>query len=160
MKKLLLIPILALLFFGCCNDDCIGQIPPIPAYVDGACEAVMPNILPLIVVSDNCELSSVVQVPLAGTTINPPLTGEVIATDASGNITRVSFQVTKVDTIAPIITWVGPVADLPDFDTASEHYTKFIAFIKYDVDRIFYIPEFKPYPIDTTVVWYNSIAIR
>lgn len=160
MKKFLFF-LMVILFVGCCNNDCIGQIPPIPAYVDDACKADMPNVLPLIAVSDNCELSSVVQIPLAGVEITPPLIGKVIATDASGNMTTVEFQVVKMDTISPIITWVGPVALVEDFEEASKHYTHFIAFLNYDIQntghKIQDIPEFDLWEGDT---WYNTIVIQ
>ena len=158
MKKLLLLPVLAVLIFSCCNDDCVAQIPPIPAYVDSACVAIMPNVIPKLIISDNCELSSIIQMPLAGTVIAPPLVGTVSASDASGNITTVSFQVVKMDTIAPVITWDenAPIGLKEGFDEAAEHYTKWLAWANYEQDRIFHIPEFRP---DGDKVWYNTIVL-
>lgn len=164
MKKITFTLLIAIIVASCCDEECIAQIPPQPAYVDSLCTAAMPNVIPNLIITDNCELSSVVQIPLAGTIISPPLVGEVIATDASGNVTRVSFQVVKMDTISPVITWDehAPIALKEGFDEASDHYTKFIAWIKYDTNRLFYLPEYRVYLPDSsaTKVWYNSIALH
>lgn len=174
MKKTLIF-LFTLFLIGCkCT---IAQIPPIPAYVDEACNAKMPDVLSQIIVADNCELSSVAQIPLAGTDITPPITGQVIATDVSGNITTASFQVYALDTISPSITWQGPsVASLHEgFDEAERNYSRFISWVK--KDTMFYIKEFKPDRDDEgnitwyreieiplfdgdTLAWYNTVAVR
>lgn len=179
MKKFLIFAVLVMLIASCCNNDCIGQIPPIPAYVDASCNAKMPDVLSMITVSDNCELSSVTQLPIVGSDITPPLIGTVVATDASGNISRVDFQVYALDTISPSIIWVGPsVASLQEgFDEAERAYSKFLTWVK--KDTMFYIKPFEAY-IDPTdgeimawyapinyslfdgseVAWYNTVTFR
>lgn len=162
MKKLLLFFSIVVLFISCCNNDCIGQPPPpIPVYVDSNCVAIMPNVIPFFDVDDNCDLSSVLQTPLAGTEITPPLTGTIQAADGSGNITTVEFQVIKVDTISPTIKWVGDIALKPDdFDEAAEHYTKWLAIITRDINYIRSTSPFEGYPtVDGSEVWYNCIVI-
>ena len=179
MRKLLILFSMALLLSACCNDKCIGQIPPIPAIVDDGCKAKMPDVLSQITVSDNCELTSVAQIPVIGADIIPPLIGAIIASDASGNITRVEFQVYALDTISPTIIWVGPsVAELQEgSDEAERAYSKFLTWVK--KDTMFYIQPFEAYidptdgeimtwyaPVDiplfdgTELTWFNTVTFR
>lgn len=100
MKKLLVLFVGAFLV-GC---SCLGQIPPITTYVDNNCQAYIPDLLPMIIISDNCEIVTVYQNPEAGAMIGVGITEvQVTAVDASGNETSVFTEVTALDTIAPVI---------------------------------------------------------
>ncbi len=125
MKKLITALFIVCLI-GCNVEDCISQIPPQPAYVDELCEAKMPDIISKVNVNDNCEIVSVTQNPSVGSTITPPITGTITATDGDGNITQETFEVYKLDTIHPKIEWVGEIA-YNDFPEYSDYFGKFVA---------------------------------
>ncbi len=73
--------------------------------VDDQCEATLPDYTGLAVVSDNCDASpSVIQEPVAGTTISGTTTVELKVMDASGNFNSVSFEVVLEDNTLPEIT--------------------------------------------------------
>jgi gliding motility-associated-like protein len=89
--------------------------------VDG--EYTVPDFLPELTVSDNCEVNSIRQYPEAGavlTEFDTPHTIRFVATDISGNETEVVFTITLIDnSIKEIlmpeimsVPWNTPVADL------------------------------------------------
>jgi len=103
MKKLLIL--FAILLTGC--KCMLGQIPPQYLYAGADCQVVVPSYVDKLIVSDNCELASVLQTPEAGyilDNINRSVTVTLRATDVSGNFREVSFGVFLVDTIKPVIT--------------------------------------------------------
>lgn len=157
MKKHIVLLLMAVLLFGC---NCISQIPPQYAYMDSTCVGEMPNVLDKITSTDNCSFVTVVQVPSAGSPISEgTLEGLVRATDASGNITTVTFPVTVVDTISPKIYYNDTL--IVSFDQASAMYKTFVAWIQQDIDRLNGFEEFRKLQVDgdSVQVWYNSIAI-
>jgi uncharacterized protein YceK len=101
---------LALILLSGCG--CIlSQIPPQKIYAGASCTATLPNYLTKITASDNCEIVSFTQVPAAGyllTPTNKVTTVVVKATDASGNFKQVSFTVTLLDTIKPLLDTIAP----------------------------------------------------
>ena len=102
MKKIIGFLIVAAL--AACT--CLSQIPDQLVYVDQNCEAVMPDYTSEVIVIDNCDNASVIQVPVAGVVLTSamPTTQVVItANDISGNSASISFNVILVDTIAPTI---------------------------------------------------------
>jgi len=106
MKRLLGFLIVAAL--AACT--CLSQIPDQLVYVDQNCEAIVPDYTPDVVVVDNCDNATIIQVPTPGTTLTSaqPTTQVVItANDISGNSASISFNVVLVDTIAPTIQ-AGP----------------------------------------------------
>lgn len=108
MKKLTFLFAVMLLASSC---SCLmSQIPPQMIYAGEGCAAPIPNYIPLVAVSDNCEIKSVTQTPSAGFILNSVMqttTVKIRATDVFNNFTEVSFQVTLVDTVKPVITFNG-----------------------------------------------------
>ena len=110
MKKLLFF---SLIFFSGCT--CLmSHVPPQYLQIEDSCAAVLPNYLPLVKISDNCTLASVLQTPAEGFILNStlPLTVTIKATDTSGNFREVQFTVTLIDTIKPTIEYVGPLVQV------------------------------------------------
>jgi ELWxxDGT repeat protein len=72
-------------------------------FVDSNCQFILPDYMPLLTVTDNCGVDTVIQSPTAGTVFNKGavITVNIIATDINGNNSTCSF----------IITVEGPVAD-------------------------------------------------
>ena len=96
---------LALILLSGCSC-LLSQIPPQKIYVGSSCTATLPNYLTKITATDNCEIASFTQVPAAGyllTPTNKVTTVVVKATDASGNFKQVTFTVTLLDTIKPLL---------------------------------------------------------
>jgi hypothetical protein len=103
MKKLLL---LSMVLFSSCTC-LLSQIPPQYVYVGENCEAVLPNYLSRVTATDNCVLSSLDQIPSAGTVLTSAMmVNKVVikATDNTGNSSTVSFDVILIDTIPPVLT--------------------------------------------------------
>ena len=108
MKKLFFFAIVMLMASSC--TCLIAQIPPQYVYVTTSCEATLPDYLPMVTVSDNCQIKSVTQNPLPGFTLNatnPQVTVTIRATDVFDNFTEISFSVKAVDTVPPIIIPTG-----------------------------------------------------
>ena len=106
MKKVILF-LFATLLIGC---TCIGQIPTQMVYINQDCEALLPDYVPMVEVSDNCTATFITQDPLPGTIlIGGNMSVEVIITaiDESGNESEISFDVVALDTISPLITPTG-----------------------------------------------------
>jgi len=70
------------------------------------CSATLPNYTSLAVVSDNCGIKSVTQLPAQGTNISGvgSMTVTITATDDNGNPSSCTFMVNKVDNTPPTIT--------------------------------------------------------
>jgi uncharacterized protein YceK len=104
MKKLIFL--LSIVLSGC-STCMLAQIPPQKIYTGSSCSAPIPNYLLKITASDNCEITSITQTPVAGTMLtasNKVATVVIKATDASGNSKQISFTVTLIDTIKPVFT--------------------------------------------------------
>ena len=70
------------------------------------CSVPLPDYRLKISATDNCELASLVQLPAPGLILSNKLRNvnvTVKATDNSGNATMVSFPVSLIDTIAPVM---------------------------------------------------------
>ena len=88
MKKILFILSLITLM-----SNSFSQVFPITLYVDENCEAVVPDYTDDVTVVDNCPAGTVVtQVPVAGTLISLSQPCSVIATDAAGNASSLTFN--------------------------------------------------------------------
>ena len=107
MKKLLIL-LVAVAFTSC---KCVlSQIPPQVIYADADCQAQLPNYLEQVVASDNCELFAVTQTPEPGYVLdaqNQIVNVTIRAEDVFHNSTEVTFSVTLLDTIPPILEWLG-----------------------------------------------------
>lgn len=102
MKKLLFLLVVVLLSSCTCM---ISQIPPQYIYVDESCGAALPDYLPMIIVTDNCQVDTVWQSPTRGSWLTVPTTTVLIrAIDNFNNHTDIMFTVTLIDTIPPTIT--------------------------------------------------------
>jgi hypothetical protein len=112
MKKFIGFIMVLLLASSC--TCLIAQIPPQYIEVVANCEAVLPDYTEgwntdtakYVKISDNCQIKSVTQDPVAGTLLNatnPQVTVTITATDVFDNFTQVTFIVKAVDKIAPVI---------------------------------------------------------
>lgn len=106
MRKLFFLFVMAAVIS--CNCLKPQRVSPQTIYaVDSACEAALPNYLPLFSVRDNCPGTIITQDPIAGTMLDasrPYVTVDIIAADISDNRDTVQFQVWFADTIKPTIT--------------------------------------------------------
>jgi len=117
MKKLFILFVVMLLASSC--NCLLSQIPPQYVFVGTDCEALLPNYIPQVTVSDNCGVASVVQTPVPGTILNatnPMVTVTIRATDTFGNFSEVSFTVTAKDLEPPLI--------IPSGDLLTDNWTK------------------------------------
>lgn len=106
MKKLLILSLTLILLSSC--TCLLSQIPPQHIYAGDGCEATLPNYLPLVKASDNCQVASVTQTPQAGYLLNATrqvVTVTIRATDVFNNYSESSFTVTLLDTVKPTITF-------------------------------------------------------
>lgn len=113
MKKILLIFGVLMLFMTMTFAQGVpDQIIP----GDYKCEGVIPNFIDSVLVTDNCEIASVLQLPAPGTILtssNQTQQVIIVAEDTFGNTASLYFNVVLTDTIPPTITWVGePIAML------------------------------------------------
>ena len=80
------------------------------------CEGIIPNFVDSVIVTDNCEIASVVQLPAPGTLLtssNQVQQVIIVAEDTFGNTASLYFNVVLTDDIPPTITWNGtPIAML------------------------------------------------
>ena len=123
MKKLTFLFAVMLLASSC---TCLmSQIPPQMIYAGEGCAAPLPNYVTLVAVSDNCQIKSVTQTPSAGFMLNSDTqttTVKIRATDAFDNWTEVSFQVTLIDTVKPVITWEGEAIAAANWEIINSIY--------------------------------------
>jgi hypothetical protein len=105
MKKVsFIVSVTALLLSGC--GCLIAQIPPQTIYVDESCQVELPNYLDNVTVTDNCSLDTIYQYPETGYILNADNQSVMVtitAIDDFGNQTDMSFEVTAVDTVGPVI---------------------------------------------------------
>ena len=75
---------------------------------NASCEATLPDYSGLLTSSDNCDASlTIVQSPLAGTTVSGTNTVTFTVTDDSGNSSQCSFDVNVIDVTDPSISCPG-----------------------------------------------------
>lgn len=105
MKKLIGFLIVA----GLVACNCIGQVVKTQTiYATSTCQAPLPNYTTIVTVSDNCNIKSFTQVPVAGTMLtaaNPAVTVTLRVEDNAGNIRTKAFQVVLLDTIKPVFNF-------------------------------------------------------
>lgn len=112
----------ALLILSSCS--CLmSQVPPQYLYVGADCGAALPDYLPMIRVTDNCQVVSVEQTPSRGTWLTTPTTTVLIrATDNFNNFTDMMFTVTLLDTVPPQITIADSSLITSAFDKMNTMY--------------------------------------
>lgn len=128
MKRLLGFLLLVTLI-GC---TCLAQVPTQTVYADETCEAALPDYTLLVSVSDNCDVLSYTQTPVAGTllTITNPLVNVLLeVTDVGGNVSQTTFDVVLLDTIPPVFNFPAEMLAL-DFKQAGSIYRVFEAFVQ------------------------------
>lgn len=108
MKKFLGLIMVLLLASSC--TCLIAQIPPQYVLVGSNCQATLPDYVPQVTVTDNCQIASVVQTPAPGyilDAVNQSVEVTIRATDVFGNWSEVKFMVTAKDEQPPVITPTG-----------------------------------------------------
>ena len=87
-------------------------------FADASCDVSLPDYTGLATVADNCDASpTVTQSPVAGTTLSGAGTVQTVTltvTDASGNSSNCTFDVTVIDNTAPTITCPGDQNEFAD----------------------------------------------
>jgi hypothetical protein len=123
MKKLLIL-LVAVAFTSC---KCIlSQIPPQFVYAGATCTAQLPSYLEKVIASDNCALSLVAQTPEPGYLLdaqNQVVNVTIRAQDVFNNSTEVTFSVTLLDTIPPILEWPVSQINMTDEDVTNMYKT-------------------------------------
>lgn len=102
--KIILLSAIMLIVYGC---SCLGQIPDQTLYVDSTCTVVLPDYRAAVIVTDNCGVGDLTQLPEPGTILdsgNQIVEVIITATDVFDNQSSISFMVVAVDTIPPVIT--------------------------------------------------------
>jgi hypothetical protein len=97
MKKLFI----ALIFSSLITSCCLSQLPTQYAYIDETCSAMLPDFTEMVIVGDNCSVVNITQVPMPGIVIQATTTVRLVATDETGNLKAMDFEVVIMDTIAP-----------------------------------------------------------
>jgi hypothetical protein len=112
MKKLLIL--LTVILSGC--STCLMSQPPTQfIYVGPECSAPLPDYTGKIIVTDNCGISNINQVPAAGFILNyttQQTTVTITATDVFNNKTAINFLVKLIDTVPPVITYADLMTHL------------------------------------------------
>lgn len=117
MKKLIYILTLVVVVLTASCSCVLSQVPPQTIYADANCEATLPDYRPQVLASDNCGDVTLSQAPEPGTLLtpaNPALDVLITATDQFGNTAFLNIPVSMIDTIPPILEWVGGVASMSD----------------------------------------------
>ncbi len=129
MKKLLIL-LVSVAFTSC---KCVlSQVPPQVIYADADCQAQLPNYLEQVVASDNCELFAVTQTPEPGYVLdaqNQVVNVTIRAQDVFNNSTEVTFSVTLLDTIPPVLEWPIGQINMTE-DDVRNLYTNWVAAVK------------------------------
>lgn len=122
MKKFFVLLSVVLLLSSC--SCLLSQIPPQYIYVGVDCEAALPDYTTKVIATDNCLVKSLTQTPIVGTILNatnPTVTVVIRATDSFNNFSEVSFDVTALDTVPPVITY-DTLAFQTSLNQANEFY--------------------------------------
>jgi hypothetical protein len=123
MKKLIGFLVVA----GMVACNCLSQIPTQYLDVGDSCSVALPDYRDQITVKDNCEIKSVVQLPVPGTVLtpaNPFVTVIIEATDVFDNKSSIQFTVIIDDSQPPVII---PDSSLlaQDFESTSQIMTAY-----------------------------------
>ncbi|TVR85831.1 MAG: HYR domain-containing protein, partial [Saprospirales bacterium] len=84
-------------------------------YVDGSCDALVPDYVSMVSASDSCGIASVTQYPAMGDSIGLGVHTVVLtAEDNNGNISTCNIELTVLDTMAPTLICVDQAVFLDD----------------------------------------------
>lgn len=86
-------------------------------YADASCEAIVPDLPPSVVASDNCTATAdlmITQSPPIGSTATSGGTATITVTDQAGLQTTCTTSLIFVDTIRPVLTCPGTQSDAAD----------------------------------------------
>jgi hypothetical protein len=155
MKKIFLLLTLVILGF-----NCLAQLPTQYIYVNDSCEAIIPDYLApgYFVISDNCDLGTVTQTPIAGTVVSTTTIVTIDALDLSGNPASESFDVVLLDSIAPSIT-VDPNYTGYTDEEIVDMYRTFYTWAQVENERFHQVFPWDSLnlPIPNTKIFYNTI---
>lgn len=130
MKKLIFLAIVSVFLSSCVCT--LAQIPPQFIYAGAGCTAPLPDYKSKVTATDNCAIKILEQIPASGyllTATNQIVDVTIKATDAFNNSSQVTFSVTLLDTIKPILEWPLGQVNMTDEDV-SNLYANWEAAIK------------------------------
>ncbi len=87
----------------CADDETV--------YLDGNCEASVPDFTLGVTVSDNCGVDSITQLPTAGTAMTEDTEVTITVSDAAGNTAECTAWVYVEDVTAPSIAFADVIVD-------------------------------------------------
>ena len=116
------------MFIALLASSCVctlSQIPPQYIYAGTDCQALLPDYKSKVIVTDNCAVKLVEQIPDPGTILNAA--NQVVnvwikATDVFNNTSQVTFTVALIDTIPPTIS--GEVLTQSTYQMIDEAYNR------------------------------------
>lgn len=105
MKKLLIFNA----FLTLLSCTCLPQIPTQVLYVDQGCTVTIPDYTAMFLITDNCTNHTILQYPVIGSVLQDPeqFSVDIVARDAYGNTDAVTFNVQVIDTVPPVMQYIG-----------------------------------------------------
>ena len=159
MKKLLLLLLIAL--SGC--KCLLSQLPPQFIYAGEDCTAPLPNYVEKVTVTDNCALATVVQTPAPGyllDAVNQIVNVKIKATDVFANSSEITFSVTLLDTIPPVITYEELLGETwMEVNNLYNRADRMIADLMDNVDETFPYEDFGVIRDDADSAYYKRIMM-
>lgn len=159
MKKLLLL--LMIILSGC--KCLLSQIPPQYIYAGEDCTASLPNYVERVIVTDNCALATIIQTPSPGfllTAVNQITNVTIRATDVFNNFSEITFSVTLLDTIPPVITYDELLASTwLEVNNLYNRADRMIADLMEHVDETFPYEDFGVIRDDADSTYYKRIML-
>lgn len=146
----------------------LSQVPPQVLYADSSCQAVLPDYTPQVTASDNCGDVVLTQSPAAGYVLTPAeATIDVIitASDQFGNAASIEIPVSMVDTIPPILEWIGGIASMTERDVINMYMNWNEAVKIHGIAKWIYDQSWKPDSLEFAPgaersLWYFSNTIE
>lgn len=120
MKKLIFLAIVSVFLSSCVCT--LAQIPPQFVYAGVGCTAPLPDYKSKVTATDNCAIKILEQIPASGyllTATNQVVDVTIKATDVFNNTSQVTFSVTLLDTVKPILNWPTGQVNMTDDDVVN-----------------------------------------
>lgn len=142
MKNLLLLFVMLLGLYSCCNGQPITDLPDQIYYATDSCDFFLPDYSEELEVKDNCCVEGMTQNPPPGTKLTVGTTAvTILAMDCAGNSTTLNFNAIVVDNIPPEFWPVDTIPPVEPPDTTP--------------------PPIDPdFPEDKVSVWWNDFEQR